>query len=92
MKGENIYIFEEFMLFGGFLDGKFIFYDGFVICGGCEMENYFECLWDLFCLVLLLEVEDVFVLDEFYWLDLDDLNFLNCCIIYNCGECVFDDG
>lgn len=92
MKGENIHIFEELSLSGGSLDGKFIPHDGFVTRGGREMENHFECLWDLFRSVPSLEVEDASVLDEFYWLDHDDPNSSNCRIIYNRGERAADDG
>lgn len=92
MKGENIHIFEELTLSGGSLDGKFIPHDGFVTRGGREMENHFECLWDLFRSVPSLEVEDASVLDEFYRLDLDDPNSSNCRIINNRGERVPDDG
>ncbi|PQC05374.1 oleate hydratase [Enterococcus faecalis] len=92
MKGENIHIFEELTLSGGSLDGKFIPHDGFVTRGGREMENHFECLWDLFRSVPSLEVEDASVLDEFYQLDLDDPNSSNCRIIHNRGERVPDDG
>lgn len=92
MKGEHIHIFEELSLSGGSLDGKFIPHDGFVTRGGREMENHFECLWDLFRSVPSLEVEDASVLDEFYWLDHDDPNSSNCRIIYNRGERAEDDG
>ncbi|MBW4130910.1 oleate hydratase [Enterococcus faecalis] len=92
MKGENIHIFEELTLSGGSLDGKFIPHDGFVTRGEREMENHFECLWDLFRSVPSLEVEDASVLDEFYRLDLDDPNSSNCRIIHNRGERVSDDG
>ena len=92
MKGENIHIFKELTLSGGSLDGKFIPHDGFVTRGGREMENHFECLWDLFRSVPSLEVEDASVLDEFYRLDLDDPNSSNCRIIHNRGERVPDDG
>lgn len=92
MKGDRIHIFEELSLSGGSLDGKFIPHDGFVTRGGREMENHFECLWDLFRSVPSLEVEDASVLDEFYWLDHDDPNSSNCRIIHNRGERVDDDG
>ncbi|MGX7205412.1 oleate hydratase [Enterococcus pingfangensis] len=92
MSGERIHIFEELSLSGGSLDGKFIPHDGFVTRGGREMENHFECLWDLFRSVPSLEVEDASVLDEFYWLDHDDPNSSNCRIIHNRGERAEDDG
>ncbi|WP_368259535.1 oleate hydratase [Enterococcus sp. 2201sp1_2201st1_C11_2201SCRN_220225] len=92
IKGPRIHIYEELSLSGGSLDGKFIPHDGFVIRGGREMENHFECLWDLFRSVPSLEVADASVLDEFYWLDQDDPNSSNCRIIHNRGERVADDG
>ena len=92
MKGEHIHIYEELSLSGGSLDGSFIPHDGFVVRGGREMENHFECLWDLFRSVPSLEIDNASVLDEFYWLDHDDPNSSNCRIIHNRGERVEDDG
>ncbi|MGX7199151.1 oleate hydratase [Enterococcus nangangensis] len=92
MPGSHIHIFDELSLSGGSLDGKVIPHDGFVVRGGREMENHFECLWDLFRSIPSLEVPDASVLDEFYWLDHDDPNSSNCRIIHNRGERVPDDG
>lgn len=92
MVGEKIHVLEELSLSGGSLDGKFIPHDGFVTRGGREMENHFECLWDLFRSIPSLEVEDASVLDEFYWLDHDDPNSSNCRIIHNRGQRAADDG
>ena len=92
MAGEKIHVLEELSLSGGSLDGKFIPHDGFVTRGGREMENHFECLWDLFRSIPSLEVEDASVLDEFYWLDHDDPNSSNCRIINNRGQRAADDG
>lgn len=92
MAGEKIHVLEELSLSGGSLDGKFIPHDGFVTRGGREMENHFECLWDLFRSIPSLEVENASVLDEFYWLDHDDPNSSNCRIIHNRGQRAADDG
>ncbi|MDV7713524.1 oleate hydratase [Enterococcus casseliflavus] len=92
MAGVKIHVLEELSLSGGSLDGKFIPHDGFVTRGGREMENHFECLWDLFRSIPSLEVEDASVLDEFYWLDHDDPNSSNCRIIHNRGQRAADDG
>ncbi|MDR2976194.1 MAG: oleate hydratase [Streptococcaceae bacterium] len=92
MKGEKIHIFDELSLAGGSLDGAFIPHDGFVTRGGREMENHFECLWDLFRSVPSLEVENASVLDEFYRLDREDPNSSNCRMIENRGQRVPDDG
>ena len=48
MPGENIHILEEMKLPGGACDGIYDEGLGFVIRGGREMENHFECLWHLF--------------------------------------------
>ncbi len=92
MKGNRIHILEELELGGGSLDGKVMAPDAFVTRGGREMENHFECLWDLFRSVPSLEVKDASVLDEFYWLDKDDPNSSNCRIIHDRGRRAADDG
>lgn len=56
------------------------------------MENYFECMWDMYCFIFFFEVLDVFYLDEFYWFDKDDFNLFNCCFIYKQGNCLEFDG
>ncbi len=75
MKGDRITVLEELDLPGGSLDGIHQPARGFIIRGGREMENHFECLWDLFRSIPSLEVKDASVLDEFYWLNKDDPNF-----------------
>ena len=92
MKGERIHIFEELSLPGGSLDGIHQPHNGFIIRGGREMENHFECLWDLFRSVPSLEVKDASVLDEFYWLNKDDPNFSHMRATMNRGESARTDG
>lgn len=75
MAGNNITVLERLKLPGGALDGIKEPEKGFVIRGGREMEDHFECLWDLFRSVPSIEVEDASVLDEFYWLNKDDPNY-----------------
>ena len=75
MPGDHIHILEEASLPGGACDGLQIPELGFVIRGGREMENHYECLWDLYRSIPSLEVENASVLDEFYWLNKDDPNF-----------------
>ncbi|MGW4245405.1 oleate hydratase [Nocardia sp. NPDC004722] len=74
LPGNKITILEELKLPGGALDGIKEPKKGFVIRGGREMENHFECLWDLYRTIPSIEVEGS-VLDEFYWLNKDDPNF-----------------
>ncbi|MFE3023076.1 oleate hydratase [Nocardia tengchongensis] len=75
MSGDKITILEELKIPGGALDGIKEPKKGFVIRGGREMENHFECLWDLFRSIPSIEVDNASVLDEFYWLNKDDPNF-----------------
>lgn len=75
MKGEHIHILEELPLPGGACDGYEYADKGFVIRGGREMENHFECLWDLFRSIPSLETEGASVLDEYYWLNKKDPNY-----------------
>ncbi|WP_194833337.1 oleate hydratase [Nocardia sp. XZ_19_369] len=74
MSGDKITVFERLKLPGGALDGIKEPKKGFVIRGGREMENHFECLWDLFRSVPSMEIDGASVLDEFYWLNKDDPN------------------
>ncbi|MCT4405200.1 oleate hydratase [Leuconostoc falkenbergense] len=92
MKGETIHILEELPLAGGSLDGIARPNVGFVTRGGREMENHFECLWDLYRSIPSLEIPGASYLDEYYWLDKDDPNSSNCRLIYDRGNRVPDDG
>ncbi|GAA2036220.1 oleate hydratase [Catenulispora yoronensis] len=75
LAGDKITILERLKLPGGALDGIKEPRKGFVIRGGREMENHFECLWDLFRSIPSIEIEGASVLDEFYWLNKDDPNY-----------------
>ena len=86
MEGSRIHILEEADLPGGACDGLLRPDVGFVIRGGREMENHYECLWDLFRSIPSLEVPDASVLDEFYWLNRDDPNFSMNRAILDRGE------
>ena len=72
MPGENICILEELSLSGGGCDGIKSQDRWYLVRGGREMENHFECLWDLFRSIPSIETEGVSVLDEFYWLNQAD--------------------
>ena len=64
MDGSRITILESMSLPGGACDGIKDPNKGFIIRGGREMENHFECLWDLFRSIPSVETEGVSVLDE----------------------------
>ncbi|MBW9158160.1 oleate hydratase [Clostridium sp. FP2] len=92
MKGDNIHILEELSIAGGACDGINDSQKGFIIRGGREMENHFECLWDLFRSIPSIETEDVSVLDEFYWLNKKDPNYSLQRVTMNKGEDAHTDG
>ena len=74
LDGSKITILERLALPGGALDGIREPKKGFVIRGGREMDDHFECLWDLCRSIPSIEVDGASVLDEFYWLNKDDPN------------------
>ncbi len=92
MKGEHIHILEELNLPGGACDGINDSQKGFIIRGGREMENHFECLWDLFRSIPSLETEGASVLDEFYWLNKKDPNYSLMRATVNQGQDAHTDG
>lgn len=92
MNPKNIHLFEELAIPGGSLDGILNPDRGFILRGGREMENHFECLWDLFRSIPSLETEGISVLDEFYWLNKEDPNSSKCRLINNRGKRKADDG
>jgi oleate hydratase len=75
MAGDRITVLEASGISGGALDGAGNAETGWLIRGGREMEDHFECLWDLYRSIPSLEIEGASVLDEFYWLNKDDPNF-----------------
>lgn len=92
MKGEHIHILEELNIAGGACDGIKDPTKGFIIRGGREMENHFECLWDLFRSIPSIETEGVSVLDEYYWLNKADPNYSLMRATVNRGEDAHTDG
>lgn len=92
MKGEHIHILEEMNIAGGACDGIKDPTKGFIIRGGREMENHFECLWDLFHSIPSIETEGVSVLDEYYWLNKEDPNYSLMRATINRGEDAHTDG
>ncbi|WP_018602618.1 oleate hydratase [Mycobacterium sp. 155] len=92
MRGDRITILERLKLPGGALDGIKEPEKGFVIRGGREMEDHFECLWDLFRSIPSIEIDGASVLDEFYWLNKDDPNFSLQRATVNRGQDAHTDG
>ena len=86
MKGEHIHLLEKLDLAGGSCDGRKDITKGFYMRGGREMDNHFECMWDMFRSIPSIETPDVSVLDEYYWLNKHDPNYSLCRATINCGE------
>ena len=92
MKGEHIHILEAMDIAGGACDGIEDPLRGYVMRGGREMEDHFECLWDLFHSIPSLETPGASVLDEYYWLNKHDPNYSLCRATKNRGEDAHTDG
>ena len=86
MKGENVHILEKEPIPGGACDGYYYNDVGYVMRGGREMDNHFECMWDLFRSIPSIETEGVSVLDEYYWLNKADPNYSLMRATVNRGE------
>lgn len=86
MKGEHIHLLEKLDLAGGSCDGRKDITKGFYMRGGREMDNHFECMWDMFRSVPSIKTPNVSVLDEYYWLNKHDPNYSLCRATVNCGE------
>lgn len=92
MDGKRIHILEKDSLPGGACDGYDYDGVGYVIRGGREVDNHYECLWDLFHSIPSLETENASVLDEFYWLNKHDENSSLMRATVNRGEDAHTDG
>ena len=92
MKGEHVHVLEKGDLPGGACDGYKFENLGYVMRGGREMDNHFECMWDMFRDVPSIETPGVSVLDEYYWLNKHDPNYSLCRATERCGEDAHTDG
>ena len=92
MKGEHVHILEKEPIPGGACDGYKYQDIGYVMRGGREMDNHFECMWDLFRSIPSIEDENYTVLDEYYWLNKADPNYSLCRATVNRGQDAHTDG
>ena len=92
MPGDHIHILEAMDIAGGACDGINDPTRGYVMRGGREMEDHFECLWDLFRSIPSLEKPGASVLDEFYWLNKHDPNYSLCRATEKRGKDAHTDG
>jgi oleate hydratase len=64
MDGRRITIYEATNIAGGCLDGIYDPQRGYLFRGEREMEDHYECMWDLYRSIPSLDVEDASVLDD----------------------------
>ncbi len=86
MQGKRIHILEKDPIPGGACDGYRYDELGYVMRGGREMDNHFECMWDLMRSIPSIETEGISVLDEFYRLNKKDPNYSLMRATANRGE------
>ena len=92
MSGKRVHILEKDPIPGGACDGYQYDNLGYVMRGGREMDNHFECMWDLFRSIPSKETEGVSVLDEYYWLNKHDPNYSLMRATVKRGEDAHTDG
>lgn len=85
MNPDKIHILESSNISGGACDGSKHVY-GYVMRGGREMDNHYECLWDLYKDIPSYENPEQTVLDYYYYLNKDDPNSTHCRATINCGQ------
>jgi oleate hydratase len=86
MDGSRITIYEARDVAGGCLDAINDPQEGFLFRGEREMENHYECLWDLCRSIPSLDVEDASVLDDFYRINRDHPAYNMCRTTENRGQ------
>lgn len=86
VKGEKIHLLEKLELAGGSCDGRKDVTKGFYMRGGREMDNHFECMWDMYKDIPSIETPNISVLDEYYWLNKHDPNYSLCRATVNRGK------
>ena len=86
MDGKMITIIENLPVLGGSMDGSGDEKRGFLIRGGREMEEHYECSWDLFCHIPTIENPSRTVLEDLREVNRIDPNVAACRLMHKCGE------
>jgi myosin-crossreactive antigen len=86
MPGNHITLFEHLPLAGGSCDGIYDATKGFMMRGGREMDNHFECMWDLFRSVPSIVNPGETIFSEYYALNKEDPNFSLCRVTEKQGQ------
>mgnify|MGYP000114227189 CR=1 FL=1 len=86
MPAKNIHIFEESDVIGGSMDGAGDAEKGYIIRGGRELEEHYECTWDLYGFIPSLNDPNRTVLDEFRKLNIEEPIESHCRLVEKCGQ------
>jgi oleate hydratase len=86
MDGKNITVFENLEVLGGSMDGSGDREKGFLVRGGREMEEHYECCWDLFAHIPTIEDPFRTVLEDLRDVNRADPNVAACRLMQRCGE------
>ena len=86
MPGENITLFEHLPLPGGSCDGIFDKNKGYIMRGGREMDNHFECMWDLFRSIPSIDNPGETIFSEYYKVNKEDPNYSLCRVTEKQGK------
>jgi oleate hydratase len=86
MHGNRITIYENLEVLGGSMDGSGDKEKGFLVRGGREMEEHYECSWDLFCHIPTIENPSRTVLEDLRDVNRADPNIAACRLMHKCGE------
>lgn len=86
MPGENITLFEHLPIAGGSCDGIFDKNRGYIMRGGREMDNHFECMWDLFRSIPSIDNPGETIFSEYYKLNKEDPNYSLCRVTEKQGQ------
>ena len=86
MPGENITVFESLPIAGGSCDGLHDPQKGYIMRGGREMDNHFECMWDLFRSIPSIVNPGETIFSEYYKLNKEDPNYSLCRVTEKQGQ------
>ena len=92
MDGKRITIYEASKIARGCLDGIKDPKEGYLFRGEREMEDHYECLWDLMRSIPSLDVEGASVLEDFYQVNKDHPNYSLCRTTHKRGKPFPTDG
>jgi oleate hydratase len=92
MDGKRITIYEARNVADGCLDAIKDPKEGYLFRGEREMEDHYECLWDLMRSIPSLDVEGASVLEDFYRSNKDHPSYSKCRTTHKRGQPFPTDG